>query len=207
MTIKNIIYDFGGVIYEINYHKAFAEFLKIAKEPDNLFDYGLKEFANHQIFLDYEMGLTEESVFIQSLIKEFNLKDEPKAVKKAFNSLLVNYFPEVYSIIESQKDFYSISLLSNTNQIHYNYYHKQKPDIFELFDFQFLSFELKTRKPNIEIFRQALDISGYKAEETLFADDLQENLEGAKKAGLKTFLIDRNNNIKKLSKILKNGKI
>ena len=207
MAIKNIIYDFGGVIYEINYHRAFSEFLKIANNPEEIFDLGIKEFANHQIFIDYETGKTSEETFLNALIAEFDLKPDHKAVRKAFNALLIDFFPDVYDIIESQKEKYSISLLSNTNKIHFDYYSAQKPEIFDLFDHKFLSFELKARKPHIEIFQKAIEICNYNPSETLFADDLQENIDGAAKAGFKTFLIDKSNNIKRLSKALKNGKL
>jgi putative hydrolase of the HAD superfamily len=47
------------------------------------------------------------------------------------------------------------------------------------------------RKPDVEIYRFVLDAHDLKPSETLFIDDLQANIDGASKAGLKTFLMEK----------------
>ena len=46
-----------------------------------------------------------------------------------------------------------------------------------------LSHELGLRKPDPAIYRAALKLSGTKAEETVFVDDLKSNVESARKLG------------------------
>ena len=74
-------------------------------------------------------------------------------------------------------------LLSNTNALHIE--HIQARYAFPgLVKGAILSHELRLRKPQREIYEAALEMSGTAPEETVFIDDLEENCEGARKAGL-----------------------
>jgi len=79
---------------------------------------------------------------------------------------------------------YSLSLLSNTDPWHYEYSLKNIPILHQI-DKNFLSYELKMEKPNVEIFTDAARDLHAEPEECLFIDDLQPNIEGARTANLK----------------------
>ena len=54
------------------------------------------------------------------------------------------------------------------------------------FDAWALSYEVGATKPSVEIFQKLVEKSGVLANEIVFADDNQENLDGAKKVGINT---------------------
>lgn len=89
-------------------------------------------------------------------------------------------------------------MLSNTNQIHYDYImeYLQKeygvPNNDHLFEKAYYSQQMLLRKPHVEIFQQVINENHLNPAETLFIDDTPGHLEGAKKAGLQTLLMTEN---------------
>lgn len=77
-----------------------------------------------------------------------------------------------------------LGLLSNTNELHYNYFADGRyafiPDAFEQVA---LSFRLRAFKPEPEIYVAAAELAGFAAEEIFFVDDVPANVDGAREAG------------------------
>jgi FMN phosphatase YigB (HAD superfamily) len=88
-----------------------------------------------------------------------------------------------FAVLKSLSRRVPTYLLSNTNALHIEHIRARYafPGIVKG---AILSHELKLRKPQREIYLAALEMSGTLPEETLFIDDLEENCEGARKAGL-----------------------
>jgi FMN phosphatase YigB (HAD superfamily) len=74
-------------------------------------------------------------------------------------------------------------LLSNTNALHIDFI-RERYEFPTVVRGAILSHELGLRKPDPAIYRAALKLSGTKAEETVFVDDLKPNVESAKKLGM-----------------------
>ncbi|ULT44430.1 HAD-IA family hydrolase [Niabella defluvii] len=86
-------------------------------------------------------------------------------------------------------------MLSNTNQIHYDYFTAQflaqTPylSLESFFTKAYYSQNIGLRKPDIEVFEYILKDAGIKAEETLFIDDSYTNFPNAEKLGMKIYLL------------------
>ena len=124
------------------------------------------------------------------------LKDEE--IDAAWNSLLIGVPENVHEVLLAVKKNYRTFLLSNTNQIHYDYildYLKKEYEVENndhLFEKAYYSQLMQLRKPNVEIFEQVIKENNLNPEETLFIDDSPQHLIGAKKAGLHTLLMTEN---------------
>ena len=89
---------------------------------------------------------------------------------------------------------YKLYLLSNTNAIHIEWLHAHLQDragmtihdFNALFVKPYYSFKINLRKPNREIYEYVLTDAGLRAEETLFIDDMEENILSARTVGLRT---------------------
>lgn len=88
-----------------------------------------------------------------------------------------------FAILKSVSERMPTYLLSNTNALHIEHI-RARYAFPSLVKGAILSHELKLRKPQIEIYQAALKMSGTAPDETIFIDDLEENCEGARKAGL-----------------------
>jgi FMN phosphatase YigB (HAD superfamily) len=95
-------------------------------------------------------------------------------------------FP-VLDIFKRLKGKYRLVILSNTDVRRFSFIGQKFPEVL-IFDHYLLSYELGFLKPHPEIYRRALVAAGSKPEESVFIDDLQENIDGATKAGIQGIL-------------------
>lgn len=186
MIIKNILLDFGGVLYGINPQKAFQEFIRISSNPEFVKSFDLKNFVNYPMFVHYESGLIESDEFINNLKDVFSLNNDSQIVTDAWNSLLTGIFPNSIDTVKHLAQDYNIFLLSNTNQLHFQFFSRECQELFSYFKNLYLSYELKDRKPNNSIFEKVIKLSGINPQETLFVDDSSDNIFSAQALGFAT---------------------
>lgn len=187
--IKNIIFDFGGVIIDIDYNKTVEEFKALGvKDFDKLYS----QHQQNRLFDLLETGKIEPENFISELQKDLPPKVSPKEIESAWNALLLSYPRRRIDYIQKINGDFPIFLLSNTNAIHEKCFserlEKEHPDVnWELlFDQIYYSHEVGMRKPNAAIFELVLREQELDPTETLFIDDTLQHIEGAQKVGLQT---------------------
>lgn len=78
---------------------------------------------------------------------------------------------------------YPIYLLSNINDLHYRHIKRRYAFVGEASGLV-LSYRLGLRKPEPAIYRAALKMAGVRPGQSLFIDDLQENVDSARKLGI-----------------------
>ncbi|WP_421939063.1 HAD family hydrolase [Pedobacter sp.] len=191
--IKNIIFDYGNVIFEIDFkitQNAFAQ-LGIT-DIENFFAHK----GHNHLFDDFETGAISPEEFRAGIRKAANkpeLTDEQ--IDKAWNSLLIGTMQENHDLLLKVKAKYRTFLLSNNNEIHYNWIIEYLKTTFKInnyddyFEKAYFSQHMKLRKPNTNIFEQVLKENNLNPAETLFIDDSPQHIEGAKKVGLNTLLM------------------
>ncbi len=195
---KNIIFDLGGVILNIDYDLAVSEFKKL----------GLNNFSNHfsqaqqqQLFDQYEKGKISSDEFRAELKKELNPSTTAEQIDAAWNSLLLDLPKQRLEILKKMKNTHRTFLLSNTNEIHiiqFEKYLKQTFGINDLsgyFEKMYLSYKIGMRKPDAEIFEYVLKQNNLNSSETLFIDDSIQHIEGAKKLGIQTYWLQKSETI------------
>lgn len=185
--IKNIIFDFGGVLFEIDYElpiKAFGEL-------------GFSDFSEmhtqagqNPIFDLLETGKISDDEFISQL-QLFVPKATKEQIKKAWNSILIRLMPEQVLFVKKLRSLgYHTLLLSNTNAIHVAAFEnliEKEMDIVEFrssFHKIYYSNVLGMRKPYPETFLKVCELNHLDAGETLFIDDSLQHVLGAQEAGL-----------------------
>ena len=80
---------------------------------------------------------------------------------------------------------YGIYILSNASDLFYVYFPKFLP--LDFFNGVFVSSDYHMLKPDVNIYKAFLEKYSLKADECLFVDDREDNVAGAKEAGLNTF--------------------
>ena len=196
--IKSIIFDLGGVILNLNYSKTEDEFKKIGV-------LNFKEFYSQKkqtlLFDDFEKGKIKSEEFISSFKELENLKIKEIDFINAWNAMLLEIPIEKLQFIDGLKKDYKIILLSNTNEIHIKKFeddlkkNNMLEQFYKCFDKIYYSSRMGKRKPQENCFNQVLEENGLIAENTLFIDDSIQHIEGAKKAGIKTFHLEKNKSI------------
>lgn len=185
--IKNIIFDLGGVIYELDFDRFNHNLALLQRQanPQQIYS----RLKQPSVFSDYERGTIDTPTFRDRVREELGIAASDETIDRAWNSLLVGLFPGRKAMLEELSQRYRLALLSNINPLHLEYIESECQAIFQLFEHCFFSYQLGTRKPELEIFNLVLDRMNFIPIETLFIDDSPPNIEAATSLGIKAILV------------------
>lgn len=102
-----------------------------------------------------------------------------------------DYFPkkDVIATLPNLKNKYSLGIISNST--HNSLIGELKEyDLLHLFDTITFSYQIGVRKPHPKIYLSAMEKSKCEPKNAIFISHDQEELDGAKNVGMRTFLID-----------------
>ena len=196
--IKNIIFDLGGVILNLDYAKTVDEFKKIGLL--NFQDLYSQKMQNI-LFDDFEKGEVSSAEFISCLIDSENLKIKEIDFINAWNAMLLEIPVKKLEFIDALKKDYNVFLLSNTNEIHINKFeddlkkNNMLNQFYKCFDKVYYSSRMGKRKPDENCFKQVLEENQLVPQQTLFIDDSVQHIKGAKRIGIETFHLEKNKSI------------
>ena len=185
--IKNIIFDLGGVILNIDYQLPQIEFKKLGvQQVEDIYS----KSNQNKLFDDLETGKINEAQFVEQVQKLSGKNIAHQSIVDAWNSIILDFPLRRLQILEQLQLHYKTFLLSNTNEIHEKCFNTllQKtcgyPTLAMLFDRIYLSHRVGLRKPNPEIFKLVLEQNNLLPQETLFIDDSIQHIESASSLGL-----------------------
>jgi len=193
--IKNIIFDLGGVIINLDTQKTASEMRKLGFED---FEKSYSLLNQTDIFDLLEKGLISPSQFRFEIQKQLPKTVSDQELDTAWSSMLLDFPAKRIELIQSLKNKYRTFLLSNTNKIHYDNYNTDFVSVYgcqlnDIFEKAYYSFEVGMRKPEVDIYQFVLKQSHLNPKETLFIDDLEANIRTAKTMGIQTLWIDVKN--------------
>lgn len=187
--IKNIIFDLGGVILNIDYQKPLLAFAALGLQDAEIL---YTQHAQTELFDKLETGKITGDEFIRELRAKMPPTVTEQQVTDAWNSILLDFPLRRLQILQQLQLHYNIFLLSNTNEIHeaaFNAMLQQQcgyPSLSLFFDKVYYSHRIGLRKPDPAIFTLVLQNHALQANETLFIDDSIQHIEAAKLLGLQT---------------------
>lgn len=196
--IKNIIFDLGGVLLNIDYHKSINAFINLGF---NEFSLTYSQARQSELFDLFETGKINETEFFHSLKTHFNSNAPFDSIRNAWNAMLLDLPESRVQFLLNIKNNYRIFLLSNTNQTHQNAFEKivQQSALIQrledIFEKTYYSHHIGLRKPHKEIFEMVLKENNLIPHETLFIDDSVQHTIGAEKAGIKSIFLQKGNDI------------
>jgi len=192
-NIKNIIFDYGNVIFTIDFKRTQDAFAALGVENVESF-YAHK--SHHSIFDDFEKGEITPVEFrngIRNITNKPNLTDQQ--IDDTWNSLLIGVPSGNHELLLKVKQQFRTFLLSNINEIHLNYINKYLKTEFDLdgndafFEKIYYSHLVAKRKPNKDIFEQVLEENKLNPAETLFIDDSPQHLKTATELSIQNYLM------------------
>ena len=198
-SVKNIIFDLGGVILDLSVADTLKSFSRLSglsiKEIERI-------FITAPEFEHYEKGTLDDAGFRHFIRQAYRVDCTDSDIDACWNAMLVDLPASKLQLLESLKERYNTFLLSNTNGIHLNYInHTILPktagvtSLDNYFHRSYYSHRMGKRKPDAEIFEQVLEENNLLASETLFLDDNGLNTEGAAKVGIRTIYVTSSDQI------------
>lgn len=198
-NIKNIIFDYGNVIFTIDFQRTQQAFI-------NLGISNIEDFFAHKghdpLFDEFEKGNISADAFRNGIRRKANkpqLSDQQ--IDTAWNTIFVGIDEGNHELLLKIKQKYNTFLLSNTNEIHFKYFSNYVEKTFglkdnsSLFNQVYYSHLLGMRKPNADIFEYVLQANHLKPSETLFIDDSPQHLKTAQQLGMHTYLMTAPDNV------------
>lgn len=178
--LKTVIFDLGNVLFFFDHGKMIEQIGACCGiQPEEL----KKIFFQHQVHQAYEKGQIHSGDIHRILqahgTKPFTLQEWMEAASDIFTPNL-----PLWPLVEDlKKKGVRLILLSNTSEIHYNYLYSHYP-ILPLFNARILSYEVKSSKPESQIFQKAIQIIECPIENCFYTDDIPEFVASARKQGI-----------------------
>ena len=192
MNKKAIIFDFGGVLIDLDIEdckEAFRKDLGYEKIDDILDPCHQKGIVG-----DMEEGYISAEEFRAAVLKDARPDAQPEDVDKAFMRILSGIPSYKGPLLNRLAESYDIYILSNNNPIVAPHF----PELFagvgvdyeKIFKNSFLSYKMKALKPSESFYKRVLEQVDCPADQILFIDDSQKNVDGAIAAGLPAVYYD-----------------
>lgn len=190
----NLLFDFGGVLVDLDKQRCIEAFNELGFDIRPY----LGAYRQGGIFSLLEQGKLSVQEFCAE-IRKISGRDEitDEEIIQAWMKYLVGVPSERLEMLLKIRQHYPVSVLSNTNSIHWNqalndFFRYKEFGINDFFDKLFLSYKLGVEKPAPEIYRKVIDGLGVPANEILFFDDSETNCEAARQCGMQALLAPSN---------------
>ena len=189
--IRNIIFDLGAVLINIDYQLTMQAFARLGFNPSVQFT----RERQSGIFNRFEKGQITAADFLDELRAINGKPVTDNELVHAWNAMVLDMPMHRFRMLEALRTRYRIFLLSNTNAIHIEAVWTYMDSLLgpgrwhSYFDKAYYSHLMGMRKPDHEIYAHVLKDAGIRAGETLFLDDSPQNLDGAAALGIRTLHI------------------
>ena len=190
--IKDIVFDFGGVLTTIDTERALQRFRDLGVEEPEQY---INSYCQKGPFFELENGDIDAEEFCRRLGEICNRKITFEQAKDAWLGFLVEIHTTLLEHLQTLRGNYRLSVLSNTNPFIQSWaltkdFTPVGKSLADYFDILFFSYRMHCSKPSREIYCKMLADGGMRAEETLFVDDSTKNIEAAREVGIRTLLVE-----------------
>lgn len=147
------------------------------------------------------MGLATDDEHVEALLQFCKSDLSISEFYEIYNNLDKSLYNDTVQIINELKNKrYKVGLLSNLRLMDYKRYEEQIKKIN--FDYVFLSYKMKCIKPSKDIYLQVIDTLNCEANNIIFFDDNEKNVEGAKAVGINAYQVTGKNIKEVFNKII-----
>ncbi len=182
--IEVIYFDLGKVIVDFDHSRAAQELLKVT--PLSLKE-AMAVLSDGELVSEYETGRLSSQEHYRKVCRRLQMEVSIEKFRELWGSM---FLPEPLlseSFLQDLKKRYRLMLLSNTNEIHFDFVIQHYP-ILRMIEERLLSYQAGCMKPEARIFELAIKKAGVAPEKIFFTDDRPENIEAAQRAGIQALL-------------------
>jgi len=197
---KNILFDLGGVILDINVQATLKQFYELG------FPAELMQFPHSMttdLFFKYETGKLDSEAFRNEIRKKTGVEMTDQTFDEAWNAMLIRIPRERTDLLKLLSKRYELYMLSNTSGLHVKVFEKMYLDtagvsMHEVFKKIYYSHEIGWHKPDHEAWEHVIKDAEIRPEETLFLDDNIHNIKASQELGFQAIHIHERTNLMNL---------
>jgi len=191
--IEVVYFDLGKVIVDFDHSRAAQELLKVS--PLSLKE-AMAVLADGELVSEYETGRLSSQEHYRKVCRRLQMEVSIEKFRELWGSM---FLPEPLlseSFLQDLKKRYRLMLLSNTNEIHFDFVIQNYP-ILRMIEERLLSYQAGCMKPQTRIFELAIKKAGVAPENIFFTDDRPENIEAAQRSGIQALLFQSETQLKR----------
>lgn len=191
--IKTVIFDIGNVLLLFSHEKMLLQFSQLLDVPFA----ALKEkILAEKLLQEYELGNITTDDWMNTIISLSKNRPSKELFLSTMGSIFRENFPLTAFIPLLKKQGIRLLLLSNISEAHFDYI-KRHFEITSSFDEAILSYQVRSSKPQEEIYQAVLKAARAESYECFYIDDIPEHVTAAKKLGLDGVVFESVEQIKK----------
>ena len=186
--MKNLVFDMGNVLIEWNSEKILQAITDDIKLQNLL----RKEVFETGLWVQTDEGVKTREEMIEIVTAKIGeeYRNEITQLSRYWYKYVDVYTKVQDRIIELSKNGYNIYILSNTAYTFYDLVKEGYIPAASIAKGIVLSCEEKVLKPNEKIYNILLERYNLDPHDTMFFDDLSENIWGAARCGINGFVVE-----------------
>ena len=200
LNFKNILFDLGGVILDINVQATLKGFYDLGF-PAELMQF--PQSMTTDLFFKYETGVLDTDQFRDAIRESAGVEMSDGAFDEAWNAMLVRIPEERTALLKRLSERFPLYMLSNTSSLHVTVFEQMYINVagismHDVFKKIYYSHEIGWLKPDHEAWEYVIRDAGIKPEETLFLDDNIHNIKASQELGFHAIHIHERTNLMNL---------
>lgn len=221
---RNILFDLGNVLIDVDIRRTLRAYKtlipslsligqggrnggqadRLIGKSNTIITVGdLLGAGESDLVAKYQVGAISTDEFLNTILPACKLGTTRQDLINAWMAMLIG-IPEArkQKLLDLHKQGYKLYVLSNINELHAEWTREQLKGI--PFEAMFFSNEIQMAKPDARCYEHVIRETGIVPEETLYIDDLPENIAAGQRARFQCFL---NTTPDAWTEMLKNYKI
>ena len=178
------LFDLGNTVIKLAYERVMENITKdAAVDREQL----LEIFEAPGGYRDLERGACTFHDFYDQLCDAAGYRGDLRTFQQVWSDFFDGTIPGIEELLTRVRAKYRMAFLSNSNEIHAEVIPRRYAALFRPDDRFIFSYRFKVAKPDSEMFHRALEVVGAAAQQTVFIDDLLENVLAAKAVGMNAY--------------------
>lgn len=181
------MFDLGGVLLEVDYRRALASWASAAGVP--VASIAGRYGGRDEAYCAHERGEIDDRSYFAYLREKLGLALGDREILAGWNAIIGEPLAGIESLLGRLAAEFPLYVFSNTNPAHIAHFTPRHARLLSHFRGIFTSCEIGRRKPEPEAFARVAQLIGAAPSRLVFFDDLEENVAGARQAGLQAYRV------------------
>jgi HAD superfamily hydrolase (TIGR01509 family) len=173
--------DLGNVIVEIDFDRVVDHWARAAGHDTTQLR---SRFTHDEPYQRHERAEITVQDYFEGLRRSLGIALTNAQFEEGWNAVFVREIPEVVSLLPALARKVPLYVFSNTNAAHHAFFSLRFATALASFRKVYVSHEVGLRKPDVRAFATVAADMGVPPDRILFFDDLDENVRGAREAGM-----------------------
>jgi putative hydrolase of the HAD superfamily len=184
MSTTWFLFDLGNTVIKLAYERVLEN---ICRDAAISRDEMVELFEQPGSYRDLERGAITFADFYDFLCDRAGYRASLHELRRVWADFFDGTMPGIEEVLDRVRERYRVAFLSNSNEVHAEVIPRQFAGLFRKDDRFIFSHRFKCAKPDADLFQRALEVIGALPQQTVFVDDLLENVLAARALGLRAF--------------------